>query len=48
MFLVWIVVNEDTAEILGAFSNRQSALECIAENNTSKDNLVLTSEVVKD
>ena len=48
MFLVWIVINEDTAEVLGAFSSRNVALACIAENNTSRDNLVLTSEIVKD
>lgn len=47
MLLVWIVINEDTAEVLGAFESRESALKCIAENNGDKDNLVLVSEIVK-
>jgi hypothetical protein len=47
MLLVWIVLNEDTSEILGAFESRENALQCISENNTSKDNLILTSEIVK-
>jgi hypothetical protein len=45
--LVWIVINEDTAEVLGAFESRETALECIADNNGAKDNLVLVSEIVK-
>ena len=47
MLLVWIVVNEDTSEILGAFESRDNALQCIADNNSGKDNLILTSEIVK-
>lgn len=47
MLLVWIVVNEDTSEILGAYESRDNALKFIADNNTSKDNLVLVSEIVK-
>lgn len=46
--LVWIVINEDTAEVLGAFESRKSALKCITTNNTNRDNLVLVSEIVKD
>jgi hypothetical protein len=45
--LVWIVINEETAEVLGAFESRESALECIAINNGDKDNLCLVSEIVK-
>lgn len=45
--LIWIVLNEDTAEVLGAFATRDDALACIADNNTDKDNLVLVSEIVK-
>lgn len=47
MLLVWIVVNEDTSEILGAFESRDNALKCIADNNGDKDNLILISEIVK-
>lgn len=45
--LVWIVVNEDTAEVLGAFESRESALNCITINNGDKDNLILVSEIVR-
>jgi hypothetical protein len=47
MLLVWIVVNEDTSEILGAFESRDNALKCISDNNSGKDNLILISEIVK-
>lgn len=47
LLLVWIVLNEDTAEVLGAFEDREKALKFIADNNTDKDNLVLVSEIVK-
>jgi hypothetical protein len=47
MLLIWIVVNEDTSEILGAFESRDNALQCISDNNGDKDNLVLISEIVK-
>ena len=47
MGLIWIVINEDSAEVLGAFESRETALACIADNNTNKDNLVLVSEIVK-
>lgn len=45
--LIWIVLNEDTAEVLGAFASRDDGLKCIADNNTDKDNLALVSEIVK-
>lgn len=45
--LVWIVINEDTAEVLGAFESRDSAMNCITSNNQHRDNLVLVSEIVR-
>lgn len=47
MLLVWIVLNIDTSEILGAYENREDALQCIVINNSDKDNLILVSEIVK-
>ena len=47
MVLIWIVINQDTSDVLGAFESRENALKCISENNTSKDNLILVSEIVK-
>jgi hypothetical protein len=47
MALIWIVINQDTSDVLGAFESRETALKCISENNTSKDNLILVSEIVK-
>jgi hypothetical protein len=45
--LIWIVINEETSEVLGAYESRDKALQCIIDNESSKDNLVLTSEIVK-
>lgn len=45
--LVWIVLNEDTSEILGVFDSRDKGLDCIAKNNGDKDCLSLTSELIK-
>ena len=47
MVLVWIVLNIDTCEVLGAYESRDNALKCICDNNGDKDSLILISEIVK-
>jgi hypothetical protein len=45
--IVWIVLNEDTSEILGVFDSRDKGLDCISKNNGDKDCLSLISELIK-